>query len=87
MIVLQPPLLCEGWGGHPVSVWVQFSTKDTKDIKMKVPSDENQSYQNLVKAWRGQRMFKPPLGILPIVYLLCAFNFSFSVLLKHKLNV
>ena len=27
MIVLRPPLLCKGWGGHPLRLsWVQFST-------------------------------------------------------------
>ena len=26
MTVLQPPLLCVGWGGHPLSDWGQFST-------------------------------------------------------------
>ena len=26
LIVLQPPLLCEGWGSHPLSVWGQSST-------------------------------------------------------------
>ena len=26
LIALQPPLLCERWGGHYLSVWGQFST-------------------------------------------------------------